>query len=185
MKRLIKGTFGRLALFLPGGYSLRPALQRLHGVKMGNRVWISQWVYLDQLYPEAITIGDNSTIGLRTSIFAHFHWGPRRQANGAKKVVIGANVFVGPHCVILPGVRIGAGAVIKAGTVVTRNVPPNIFFGDSPGRPLARITIPLGPDSPYEDFVRGLRALDSPPRPVTEGSTAALGATEQSAARWI
>jgi acetyltransferase-like isoleucine patch superfamily enzyme len=166
MSRLIKGLFGRLAMSVPGGYSARPALQRLHGVQMGKRVWLSKWVYLDELYPEAISIGDNATIGLRTSVFAHFHWGPRREANGAKKVVIGANVFVGPHCVILPGVRIGAGAVIKAGTVVTRNVPPNVFFGDSPGRPLASITVPIGPDSPYEDFVRGLRPYDSnPPMP--------------------
>lgn len=159
MTRLITGVFGRMALFMPGGHSLRPTLQRWHGVRVGKRVWISQWVYLDQLYPEAITIGDNSTIGLRTSIFAHFHWGPRREENGAKKVVIGENVFIGPHCVVLPGVRIGAGAVIKAGTVVTRNVPPNTFFGDSPGRPLARITVPLGANSPYEDFVRGLRPM--------------------------
>lgn len=159
MKRLFTGIFGRLAMFLPGGYSLRPALQRLHGVQIGKQVWLSQWVYLDQLYPEAISIGDNSTIGLRTSIFSHFHWGPRREANGAKKVVIGPNVFIGPHCVILPGVRIGAGAVIKAGTVVTKNVPPNTFFGDSPGRPLAKITVPIGPNSPYEDFVRGLRPI--------------------------
>lgn len=128
---------------------------------MGKRVWISQGVYFDELYPEAISIGDNTTIGLRTSIFAHFHWGPHRESNGAKPVVIGDNVFIGPHCVILPGVRIGAGAVIKAGTVVTRSVPPNIFFGDSPGRPLARITVPVGANSPYEDFVRGLKPLDS------------------------
>lgn len=161
MRRLLKGVFGRLAMFLPGGYSLRPAMQRLHGVKVGKGVWISQWVYLDELYPEAITIGNNSTIGLRTSIFAHFHWGPRREANGAKKVLIGDNVFIGPHCVILPGVRIGSGAVIKAGTVVTRNVPPNIFYGDSPGRPLARITVPVGANSPYEDFVRGLKPIGS------------------------
>jgi len=165
--RLFNGIFGRMALFMPGGSSLRPALQRLHGVEVGQNVWISQWVYLDELYPEAISIGDNSTIGLRTSIFAHFHWGPRREANGAKKVVIGPNVFVGPHCVILPGIRIGAGSVIKAGTVVTKNVPPNTFFGDSPGRPLAKITVPVGRNSPYEDFVRGLRPIvpvERPPR---------------------
>lgn len=168
IRRVLNGVFGRLAMLLPGGYSLRPTLQRLHGVNIGKRVWISQWVYLDELYPEAITIGDNTTIGLRTSIFAHFHWGPRREAHGAKKVVIGNNVFIGPHCVILPGVRIGSGAVIKAGTVVSRNVPPNIFYGDSPGRPLARITVPVSADSPYEDFVRGLKPLASKAPPAKQ-----------------
>ena len=158
---MLRGVLSRLAMLLPGGYNVRPALQRLRGARLGKRVWISQWVYLDEVYPEAITIGDNSTIGLRTSIFTHFHWGPPRATNGYKQVVIGDNVFVGPHCVLLPGVHIGDGAVIKAGTVVSRHVPPNILFGDSPGRPLARITVPLGPDSPYEDFVRGLRPIGS------------------------
>ncbi len=159
MLRTITRTLGRIALFMPGGYSIRPAALRLRGVNLGERVWISQWVYVDELYPEAITIGRGSTVGLRVSIFAHFHWGPMRSTNGSRPVVIGANVFIGPHCVIMPGTRIGDGAVIKAGTVVSRNVPPNIFFGDSPGRPLARITIPLGPDFPYEEFVRGLRPI--------------------------
>ncbi len=168
MIRLIKRLLGRIAMLVPGGFTVRPALQRLNGVHVGKGVWISQWVYLDELYPESITIGNHSTIGMRTSIFAHFHWGPRREANGAKKVVIGDNVFIGPHCVILPGVRIGSGAVIKAGTVVTRSVPPNIFYGDSPGRPLARITVPVGANSPYEDFVRGLKPLEGKTAPPSE-----------------
>jgi acetyltransferase-like isoleucine patch superfamily enzyme len=172
MNRLSTGILGRLAMFLPGGYSIRPTLQRLRGVRLGKRVWISQSVYLDELYPEAITIGDGTTIGFRTSIFSHFHWGPHRTSEGSKPVVIGANVFVGPHCVILPGVHIGRGAVIKAGTVVSRNVPPDVFFGDSPGRPLARVTVALGPESTYEEFVRGLRPLNHKTRP-TVGDVAA------------
>lgn len=167
MNRLFNAFCARLAQFLPGGYSLRPALQRWRGVHIGRGVWISQWVYLDELYPEAITIQDNVTIGLRTSVFSHFHWGPRRTMNGSRPVIIGSDVFIGPHCVILPGIRIGEGAVVKAGTVVTRNVPPRTFFGDSPGRPLARITTLLGPDSSYDEFVRGLRPITS------EGTTSA------------
>src|SRR5438094_4150536 len=119
----------RLAYFLPGGGSLRPAVHRWRGVRIGGNPWIAQHVYLDEIYPEAITIGDNCTLGLGTSVFAHFHWGERRESGGSKQVVLDNNVFIGPHCVILPGVRIGEGAVIKAGTVVSRNVPPHVFWG--------------------------------------------------------
>ncbi len=152
MKRFFNGFLARLAILSPGGYSFRPFLHRLRGVKLGKRVWISQWVYLDEIYPEAITIGDNCTLGLRTSVFAHFHWGPRRESDGFKPVVIEPNVFVGPHCVILPGTRIGEGAVIKAGSIITRNVPPRVFWGEPSGQPIAKVQVPLTPDYSYEDL---------------------------------
>jgi hypothetical protein len=120
-------------------------------------------VYLDELYPEAISIGENSTIGIRSSVFTHFHWGPRKIAGGCKAVVIGPNVFVGPHCVILPGVHIGEGAVVKAGSVLSNNVPPGVFWGQPPGRALGLATVPLTANGSYDDFIRGLRPLHSIP----------------------
>ena len=106
--------------------------------------------------PEDVHIGDNCTIGLRTSIFTHFYWGPRRaKSNGS--VVIEKDVFVGPHCVILPNVRIGEGAVIKAGTVVSRNVPPHTFWGSPPAEALGMATVPLTAEHSYAEFARGMR----------------------------
>ena len=129
-------------------------------------------VYLDELYPEGISIGENSTVGMRSSIFTHLHWGARSPSGGYKPVNIGANVFVGPHCVILPGVNIGEGAVIKAGSVITRNVPARVFWGAPEGRPLAAVTIPLTPDNSYDEFVQGLRPLHpGPPQPPSRKST--------------
>ncbi len=159
MLALIQRFMGRLARVAPGGYSLRPLLHRWRGVQLGERVWISQQVYLDELYPEAIMIGANSTIGMRTSVITHLHWGARRSSGGYKRVVIEANVFVGPHCVILPGVHVGEGAVIKAGSVLSRNVPARVFWGGAEGRPLAAITVPLTPDQSYEEFINGLKPL--------------------------
>lgn len=148
-----------MAFFGPGGGSLRPALHRLRGVRIGHRAWISQLVYLDVLYPHAIIIGNNVTIALRTTIFTHFHRGPCRAHDGWKPVEIEDDVFIGPHCVILPGVHIGKGAVIKAGSVLARNVPAHTFWGDHGGGPLAEVTVPLTPDHEYEEFVKGLRPL--------------------------
>jgi len=149
----------KLASIMPGGYTLRPQLHRARGAKIGKKVWISQYVYLDELHPEAITIGDNSSIGLRTSIFTHFYWGPRRSRNGYKEVVIGKNVFIGPHCLILPGVKVGDGAVVKGGSVLTRDVPPFMFWGPAPTGPLGRVTVPLTFEHEYHEFIRGLRPV--------------------------
>jgi acetyltransferase-like isoleucine patch superfamily enzyme len=149
----------KIASVAPGGDSLRPWLHRLRGVKVGHNVWISQFVYIDELHPEAVTIGDGCTIGLRTSIFTHFYFGPRRSNAHAGPVVIENDVFIGPHCVILPNVRIGQGAVVRAGTVVSHNVPPGIMYGASTPEMLAHVTVPLTTENTYEEFVQGLRPI--------------------------
>jgi len=157
--KLLQRFLNRIAYFTPGGYNIRPRLQRLRGVHIGKNVWISQYVYIDELHPSAVTIGDNSSIGLRTSIFTHFYWGPLRSDEHAKKVHIEENVFIGPHCVILPGVHIGKGSVIQAGTVVSRNVPSETVWGAPKSGPIARATVPLTPDFSYEEFIKGLRPI--------------------------
>ena len=146
----------KVALFAPGGFSLRPWLHRMRGAVIGKNVWISQFVYIDELHPADVMIGDNSTIGLRTSIISHFYSGPRRPVSNGK-VVIEKDVFIGPHCVILPNVKIGEGAVIKAGTVVSRNVPAHTFWGAPSAEVLGVATVPLTPEHTYEQFVDGLR----------------------------
>jgi acetyltransferase-like isoleucine patch superfamily enzyme len=147
-----------LAYILPFGNSLRPALHRLRGVNIGKNVWISKYVYIDENHPECISIGENSTIGLRTSIISHTYFGLPKK-NNPNKVIIGKNVYVGPHCLILPNVRIGDGAVIKGGTTVNRNVPPNTLWGIASAEPLAVVKIPLTLHTSYEEFLRGLRPI--------------------------
>lgn len=146
----------KLAFIMPGGGSVRPWLHRLRGATIGTNVWIGQLVFIDDLHPEHLTIGNNCTIGLRTSIFTHFYWGPRRpRSNG--KVVIGNDVFIGPHCLILPNVTIGDGAVIRAGTVVSRNVPPHTFWGAPAAEALGVARVPLTAENSYEKFARGVQ----------------------------
>ncbi len=153
---LLSRLAGKIAFVAPGGFSLRPWLQRLRGVGIGSNVWIGQLVYIDEIHPTDVTIGDNCSIGLRTSIISHFYSGPRRPTNNGK-VVIEKDVFIGPHCVILPNVRIGEGAVIRAGTVVSRNVPAHTFWGPPAAEALGVVTVPLTAEHPYEEFVQGLK----------------------------
>jgi acetyltransferase-like isoleucine patch superfamily enzyme len=156
---LLQRLLHKVAYAAPGGGSVRPWLHRIRGVNVGEGVWIGQKVYIDDLHPDAVTIEEHSTIGMRTSIFTHFYWGPRRAKEHAGPVVIEANAYIGPHCVVLPNVRIGRGAVIKAGTVVSRNVPDGTLLGTSAAEPQARVTVPLTSDRSYDEFLRGLRPL--------------------------
>jgi acetyltransferase-like isoleucine patch superfamily enzyme len=159
---MINWLLNLLALVVPGGYTFRPGLQRLRGVHIGKKVWLSQFIYFDGNHPEAITIGDGVAIGLRTTIFAHFYSGPKRSSVHAQPVVIEDDVFIGPHCVIQPGVRIGKGAVIQAGTVVARDVPACTLWGVAKAGPLARVTVPR-PQDDSDAFVKGLRPYRSDP----------------------
>ena len=156
MHRLLGSALHRLAMICPGGASVRPRLHRWRGAQIGTNVWIGLYVYIDDVHPEALSIGDNCTIGIRTSIITHFYWGPQQSVSNGK-VIIDRNVFVGPHCVILPNVTIGEGAVIQAGSVVTRNVPPRTFWGLPAAGPLGTVTVPLTATHGYMAFLRGLR----------------------------
>jgi len=153
----VVGTFlSRIAHVCPGGSSVRPRLQRWRGVQVGANAWIGLFVHIDELHPEGLSIGDNCTIGLRTSIITHFYWGPRRPVSNGK-VVIENNVFIGPHCVILPNVRIGEGSVIQAGSVVSQSVPAHTLWGAPASGVLADVTIPLTSEKGYAGFLRGLK----------------------------
>jgi serine acetyltransferase len=119
-------------------------------------------VYIDELHPEDLTIGNNCTIGIRTSIITHVYFGSRRATSNGR-VVIEDNVYIGPHCVILPNVRIGEGAVVQAGTVVSRNVPARTLWCAAAAGPMGVVTVPLTAEHEYSGFLRGLRPLPSCP----------------------
>ena len=155
MKRLL----AKIAYIAPGGYTLRPWLHRIRGVKIGKNVWISQYVYIDEIHPENIIVEDNVSIGLRSTIFAHFYFGYYEPGKKVGKVVIEKNVYIGPHSVVLHNVTIGEGSVITAGTVVSKNVPPGVLYGNPSPIPLARVTRPLTSATSHKEFIFGLKKL--------------------------
>jgi len=159
IRSVVNKFLSKIAFIIPGGSALRPWLHRLRGVKISKNVWISQYVYIDEPHPENVIIKENVSIGLRSTIFTHLYWGKKGPDDKVGKVVIEKNVYIGPHCVILPNVTIGEGSVIVAGTVVSKNVPANVLYGHSPATALARVTHPLIEGVSYEKFLLGLRKI--------------------------
>jgi serine acetyltransferase len=146
----------RIARASPGATTLRVWLHRARGVKIEGRVFISANVYIDDEYPQNLTLLDNTALGISCIVITHFR--------GEGRVVIGPDAFVGPNCVIMPNVRIGKGAVVAAGSVVNRDVPDHTLVGGSPdAKPMARVTVPLGIDERRDRFQRGLRPLHGRP----------------------
>jgi len=75
-----------------------------------------------------------------------------RQPVESKPIAVGRNVWIGARCVILQGVAIGDGAVVGAGAVVTKSIPPGEVWGGVPAKPLKQPVKPVcgcdgsGPD---------------------------------------
>ena len=110
-------------------------------IKIGKNVFINACCrFQDQ---GGIEIGDGSLIGHNTTIATLNHdFNPDKRANlHPSPVKIGKNVWIGSDSTILPGVEIGNGAVIGAGSIVTKNVPANSIAVGSPARVIKQIEI--------------------------------------------
>lgn len=111
-------------------------------IKIGNN-FIANY-NLTILDETDVTIGDNVFIGPNVSIYTITHALDIPQRNAglmqARPVTIGDNVWICGNCVILPGVTIGEGCVIGAGSVVVHDIPPLTLAIGNPCRPLRPIT---------------------------------------------
>jgi acetyltransferase-like isoleucine patch superfamily enzyme len=137
------------------GSGFRRFLHRCRGIKVGANVFIGDDVYLENEYPERIEIHDGAQISIRSIVLAH--------TRGPGWVVIEKDAYIGPNTVVVTSagktLRIGEGAVIGAGVVITRDVPPRMFIPPQPANPVATVGVPLARADRVEDFIRGLRPL--------------------------
>jgi acetyltransferase-like isoleucine patch superfamily enzyme len=114
--------------FLPS-LCLKNVLYRLIGIKIGKNTCVGLMAMFDVFFPELIEIGDNTIIGYNATILTHeFLIGEWRTG----KVIIGKNVMIGANSTILPGVKIGDGAVISACSLVNKDVKEMAFLGGVP-----------------------------------------------------
>lgn len=159
--RLMNRFLQHLARGLPGASTLRILLHRLRGVKIGRNVHIAYDVVIETAYPHWISIGNNVHLGIRCTIVAHMNALPPKQKQGEDyvSVRIEDDAYIGVGVIVLANVRIGRGAVITAGSVVTRSIPPMTMAQGNPAEPIAECGIPLTRDTPYKEFLRHLRPL--------------------------
>ncbi|WP_410984202.1 acyltransferase [Bacillus cereus] len=100
-------------------------------MKVGKQTSFALMAMPDIMFPEKITIGMNSIIGYNTTILAHEYLIHEYRLG---EVSIGNEVMIGANSTILPGVKIGDGAIVSAGTLVHRDVPSGAFVGGNPMR---------------------------------------------------
>ncbi|MEO5617187.1 MAG: acyltransferase [Candidatus Eisenbacteria bacterium] len=119
---------------------LRLALYRAMGVSLGRGVFVGLDTWLDDQFPELITVEDEVVISFRVTVIVHDD--ARRmdailpgQADGTvAPVILRRGCYLGAGCIILPGVTVGERAVVGAGAVVTRDVPAGKVVVGAPAR---------------------------------------------------
>jgi maltose O-acetyltransferase len=105
---------------------------------LGDDVFINAGCTLDGAAP--IGIGDRVQLGYQVALITGDHsiGGPMCRAGDhcARPIQIGEGAWIGARAIVLPGVTIGRGAVVAAGAIVTRDVPPNTLVAGTPARPI-------------------------------------------------
>jgi acetyltransferase-like isoleucine patch superfamily enzyme len=109
------------------------------GIKLGKNVGFGI-IELDPIFPELITIGDNTTIGLGATIFTHEYTQTKTRLG---KVTIGNNVLIGSFSLIRSGVTIGDNSVVSMYSLVNKDVPPNELWGGVPAKRIKKLKAPI------------------------------------------
>ncbi len=112
-----EGTFANLGMIVADDYTTGECLLRF-----GKRVSIAPHV---TFVPYSLP---NNSERMQRHRYVAEHLVQR------KRIVIEDDAWIGAHVTVLPGVRIGRGAIIGAGAVVTQDVPPNSIAAGVPAR---------------------------------------------------
>lgn len=116
------------------------------GVKIGNNVKIRPFVFI----PEGVEIEDEVFIGPGV-IFTNDKYPRVKGKWRLLKTLVKRRASIGAGAVILPGITIGENAIVAAGSVVTKDVPPNAIVAGNPARIVGYVTDP--------EFVKKLENL--------------------------
>lgn len=138
-----------------GQKKIRAMLVRGYIEYMGQNVNIEK----NALVPPGLKIGDNSGIGMNCRLLSGVSIGkdvimgpycffctknhefsrvdiPIREQGyqTTKEIIVDDDVWLGQGVIVLPGIKIGKGAIIGAGAVVTKDVPPYAIVGGNPAK---------------------------------------------------
>ena len=143
---MIKKLFGYILYAIsPVRYARSLGVSIGHGCFISTRKWSSE--------PYLIRIGNN--VQITQDVWFHTHGGchvARREYSDFDvfgRVVIEDWAYIGSGAHIMPGVTIGEGSLIAAGSIVTRSVPPGEVWGGTPAKKICTVEDYIRRNLPY------------------------------------
>lgn len=133
LKFFFKAKIGKQVIYYPGIWIFTG-----RNLTLGDNVDLAKDVLLTT--DGGISIGDRSLIGYRTQILSSNHNVPNKPdrifnaGHSKSPIAIGKDCWIGANCIILPGVTIGEGSIIAAGSVVTKDIPAFTYAAGIPAR---------------------------------------------------
>ncbi len=119
---------------------------------IGTRFWSSE--------PYLITIGNNVQVTDNVHFYTHGGGHIIRQIyhnyDAFGKITVCDNVYIGSNSLIMPGITIGKGALVAAGSVVTKSVSPGTVVGGNPARVICSVEDYINRNLKYDVGVKGL-----------------------------
>ncbi|MCE1169533.1 MAG: acyltransferase [Sphingobacteriia bacterium] len=106
-------------------------------ISIGSNVVINERSIIQSCEQAEILIGDNVTISYETMILTgglQISHEVKHDSHIKKNVIIEDHAWLGARCIILPGVVIGKGAIVAAGSVVTKNVLAKTIVAGNPAK---------------------------------------------------
>ena len=137
------------------GWRLRNKLYRFMGVQLAkddSEIYISRETWIDDNFPELVTIDEGVTIGWRCIIFVH---NTQRVPHIVGPVHIKKKVLLGHSATVMPGVTIGEYSQVGCNALVTRDVEPYTVVAGIPAKPVRKLT-------PEEIDMRNEKAASKP-----------------------
>jgi acetyltransferase-like isoleucine patch superfamily enzyme len=117
----------------------RMYLNRVWGMDLHPTCQFSLSTRFDRTYPRGIHVGAESYVAFDAAILSHEMI--RRLYAHTR---IGQRCFIGARSLIMPGVTVGDGSIVAAGSVVTKDVPPRSIVAGNPAR-IIRSDVEVGP----------------------------------------
>lgn len=130
------------------GFQIRNILLRAAGYNIGRQVYIGEdLIIIDEMRDkDKLKIGDRVAIAERVTLiisskpnysskilpYAPIAYGP---------IVIQEDAWIGTGVIVMPNITIGKGAIVGAGSIVTRDVPVYTIVIGAPARPLRKLAI--------------------------------------------
>ncbi len=126
---------------------LRPKILKKMGCKVGKECFIGDYVRIDTSHADMITIEDHVSIASGTRLLCHqrdfskYCVGDDYMDLGydVKPIVLKKGCLVGMESLVLPGVTVGEGAIVGAGSLVTKDIPAWTIAAGRPAKVLKHI----------------------------------------------